>query len=798
MVEEISGTNREFGVDGPLKYRYRNAGQVYEMFYQFYIRDPQLKKRGNIQKQYYRYPEPVTSRDMECAMVKPARSNYGQLAYLVDQQKSIYIDMVIERETAFKIKSEYKSKQDYTDNNKRKEWSKRITWAFERYAIKPWQEYLLNMETDIQDMLLFGKGIEYWDSPTGYRSKHLSTEYCLPNPESKIIPSTFDTLFVRKEYYNWQLWEKATAPGSKWSKEGVIALIQMNNSNYLKNETPASLIQRFEDGTIDYYINNRTSRVVEAYVREYDKNGGDKMITKMVIGEQFTPYTDEGPLENAGEDAEKVGFLYWDPYSISTFDHVVSTMADNVGHGSYHFTPSFAEMVYVQCREYNELRNSAHEAQRINNMFMVESRDSNVGQKLKRMRFRDHMAFDPGTAPAQVKYLLPAEQSISLSNAMMADLYRGIASYQVGSTSGGKTPPTAAQVQADASLSSRIQSSGLKRFNQQLTFWGKELYRRWINEMSPAEEGWEDRQKFDAYLDEYEVPKKARDPENVLVESNMNLGAGAPAYREAAALRTIELLNLVPRDEGQAQAQKDAIIALNGISNIDQYINVDREDVPQQKDRIPGWENELLRNEDTNPENVQVFPNDDHLKHLQIHTTDTSIAVQSAAQLVEVLQNDQVQMSDPDIIISDVNKILVGVQNEIAHAQAHNVFLQRDQSKEQEATQYSQILNQFTQEVIRLTNQLQAIKEQRAQQAGPQMDPELQKKAMLAQIEVESKKQIADIKAAEALERGQVQRENAQLATENKIQIARREAAQKLAAEAQKTAQQPIEPVEND
>lgn len=795
MAEEVAGDNQEFGIKGPLEYRYRSSGQVYSRFYDFYTHDPQLSKRGNILKEYYRYPMPVSSRDRECSFVKPARTNYGQMAFLVDQQKSIYIDMVIERETAFKIKSEWKPKQDYVDSNKRKDWSKRITWAFERFAIKPWREYLLNMETDIQDMLLFGKGIEYWDSPTGYRSKHLSTEHCLPNPESKILPSTFDTLFVRKEYYNWELWAKASAPNSKWSKEAVVRLILMNNSNMLKNETPASLIQRFEDGTINPMINNRTTRVIECYVREYEKVNG-KAISKMVIGENYFSY---GDISEEGIDkAEETGFLYFNGHALESFDCVVSVIADNVGHGSYHFTPSYAEMVYVQCREYNELRNSAHEAVRINNMLMVEAQDANVGQKLKRQRFRNFQIFDPGTAPIQRSYQLPADQSINLSNAMMSDLYRGLASFQVGGTTGGKTPPTAAQVQADAAQSSRIQSSGLKRFNEQLTAWGRELYRRWIDEMSEVEEGWEDRKKFLDYLKKYDVPKEAYAPENVLVESNMILGAGAPAFREAAAMRTIQLLNLTPRDEGQAQAQKDALIALNGIANIDQYIDLDREDVPQQKDRVYGWENELMRNQATNPVNVQVLPSDNHLDHLESHVQDIGITLQTATELVSTLEDGQIQMSDPDLIISDVNELLIELQTKIGHSQAHLAYLDRDPSKQTEAKGYAQLLNQATQQVVRLANQLQAIKQQRAQQNQSQMDPKLQKEAILAQIQVEKEQNLANIKAASALEKAQIQRENAVAATDNKIEIERRRAAQKLAADAMSNQMEPAQVQEEE
>ena len=97
----------------PKRVRFKNPDQVFWCYENYRDADPQRKKRASILKAYYRYPHAIKSRDRsQCLLQEPSTTNYGMLSFLVDRNKTSYMDMILSRKSAFQITSEYVSQKE--------------------------------------------------------------------------------------------------------------------------------------------------------------------------------------------------------------------------------------------------------------------------------------------------------------------------------------------------------------------------------------------------------------------------------------------------------------------------------------------------------------------------------------------------------------------------------------------------------------------------------------------------------------------------------------------------------------
>ena len=749
-MSEGAASQRDIEVTAstPVKVRFKTPEQVCWAYENYRDADPQRSKRASILKAYYRYPHALNGRDRkECLLKEPSVTNYGMLGFLVDRNKTAYMDMHYSRQSAFEITSEYVSKKekDKIGFAHRKDWSSHITYAFERYFIKEWSSYSYSQELGVTDMQLYGRTMQFWPHPTGARSEYLAVERCYPNKESSHDPESWDSVGIEFEMSNQDLWNMANTAGSGFDKENVVTYLKRNCSEY-KKKTESDLVRDLEDGNWDYSVASRTAELVYFFSKEYEKEGGNQ-ISMHVIPRNFTDVS-------GGKRQRKLGFLAKKTHYRTNMRSVVAVIVDDVGHGKFYNTPSFAEKLYVAAKTYDQKMNKASDAAEINCMLMTEGGDANAGKAMTKQVFRDRIHFMPGTKPTQARYTLPVLESMTFADKIFRDARSNAGIYQISDEGAGSGVKTATQTNLDFQESGRLTSANLKRYTFQQGIWGRELYDRFLS-VSSGDGAHEGLQKFKKYLKDNDVPEKAYLPENILIESRMVLGAGSPAAKFQAATATLGILNQRPTSRGQRIAQEEAIAALNGIDNAKTYFDDTEFVIPSDEDRLIGHENEEMRDSGFKPYNLAVHDSDNHKLHLfgtteeggqtVGHLEDGFTSLKEGIQMVEA----EVPESDKPLLMDKMANVIAEVNFRMQHADAHRQFLATDQSKRGFSDRAGNALAEMKRGLDYLINNFEQLQEARlnASQDG-QQDPAAAK----AQIEISKAQALSEIQAASKIQ----------------------------------------------
>jgi len=99
--------------------------------------------------------------------------------------------VITERQACASIKTKYGNEKERLIH------SENITQAFDQ-AIREWPGYLYNKEQDLEEMLLYGKGIGMWESPVGWMPKHVFLSDILFPDDIKIDFSNLEEFVVRR------------------------------------------------------------------------------------------------------------------------------------------------------------------------------------------------------------------------------------------------------------------------------------------------------------------------------------------------------------------------------------------------------------------------------------------------------------------------------------------------------------------------------------------------------------------------------------------------------------------------
>lgn len=757
-----SPRNKDFTVNaGPRTERFKDSAQrCYDLWVDAKQCDPAANKREAILRAYYNHPYKMSpAMKAESVLTNPSRTSFGILPFKVNQAKSSYMDMLNEREAQMTVTSEANLTKD-PERSKvtRAMWSTHVTWAFERYFYKEWEEHSVNEELGVQDMLLYGKGITHWPTPFGARSRNVPVEKLYPNQEAGMLPSGWDHVHMETDPYWTDLWEMVknpkTAKDAGWDREAIVKLMRASEPEW-SNESDVQLIKRIEDGSIDKGTENKRCYLVEFYVKEYEPNSKGFQISKYIIPQNIAVAR---PDDTTQEDGSWY-YVFRKPFYAKKMDNLFAVTVDNVGHGKYYQTPSFAESIFVACRTYDQKMNRVIDATELNSMLMTTGGDANAGKNLAKYRIHDRIHFPPGTNLTQTRFQLPVTDSLEVLNRVMVDMSRGIGSYELQqvNASGGKTPATATQVQLDSAQSAKIEGSAMKRFNRQQTAKGREEYRRFTTELTPKDPEWDGFQRFKTYLRSQGVPAHAWKPENVLVESNMNLGAGSAQMKMQTTKAVVELLNIVPRSEGQKVAIREGVGSLKGAGSIDRYFPPEDElRMPTTEDWRIGQENEAMKDTSVKMYNLFVIESDDHIRHLFGsgkkgqppigHLEDAAISISEGLQMIQGFET--APATDQPLLADKVAEVIAEATAKSGHSKGHLAHLAQDPSKKQQAQQGQAMIAGIDRGINQLANQLQEAQDARMRRLQQGMEEEgnqaEQAKIALRHAEAQAEQQRKD------------------------------------------------------
>lgn len=695
-------------------------------------------KRGRIFKAYNLFPPSDYSTLFEISSEYQSNVPFGMLRYRVNNSISSFVDMLTERHRTCEIKTKKGSVKE------RSVWSDLISSAFDK-SLNAWDDRLMNQEQGLLDMHLYSKGLECWEDLEGCVTCHVPADDVLIPNGTKISFKNFDILAIKKKYTLHELFEKiqSGAGTAGWNEKAVLMAIKHQKEEWGK-QTDDEWLKDVQEGNI--FLGGQLKEHVDCYVlyvKEFRKTG--HKISKFVLLRNYGYAVELAKKGNPTGKVEKIeqetlkkqDFLFQKVDFADKIQDIFAVFMDSAGSGKWHAVPSLAESIFVQCRQYDFVMNSVMDAVRMNMCLMVQATTADAEEKLKELVFGSFLVIPSDVPFVQQRLALPTNEAVNTIQFMMLDMFQGIGEYRVQERAKGGEAQTATQTQIDAATTAKLTGTQLKRYAAQEKVYYTTFYKKLVS-LKKGEKDYELLEKFKDCLREYKVPEEAWKFENIeSITANVLAGAGSPAYKLNAALKIIEITNISPKSEGQANAMQDAIAAYATRDNVGRYFNITMPD-KSFNEKLAGYENAMLSDKFLDPKSVQVNPDDEDEYHLNIHLTDMERTI--------ALVNEKLEAQTLTDSISE--DAAYKVLNEGAHCLAHIENLARDKTKENVVKMATRRLNVIQGLADKMGKEIQAQKESKQQGFDPSKDPDIAKKVAMGQLEVSIAEKLGQIKQA--------------------------------------------------
>ena len=701
------------------------------------------RKWGRIYKCYKGFPPTDYSQVASRQLSGMSNVPFRQMKFIVDNQKSSFVDMVMERNTAANIVTKIGNPTE------KKEWSDIISVGFDR-MLRAWPSYNYNVELDVEEMSLYGKGFEIAEDRDGWPTKSFHNSNVLIPDKTYADLTNLGELCIKRSYTPLEFWLKITggeedpvkaeqhATDMGWNFWACVDALRMFTTNYRNTYTNTEWLRDVASGNMNLSrLYTLRIELYELYIMEF--NGSiSKMLLLQNYGGLVLGYKENGRKDLSEEEyRDQTGFLYykkdWVEKDGDGWEDIIAPMTDSTGSGIWHEIQGLAEAIFIQCRAYDIHMNRFMDAVDWNTRLMFKGGSAESTKKLKQMEWMPWMVLPQDVEPHQVSVNIPFNEILNGIQFYQADLYRGIGAYNIGQTTKGGKQRTKGEAELDAAESAKLQGTQIRRFNDNQTRWLKLLYKR-MSRTTKGGNGYKWKQKFVDFMEENGVPKEAWKWENIEnLESNMLAGSGSPSYKLMAAQQTVSLTGMTPINDGQANAIADAIAALNGRQNVNRYFQHTKVEIPDEQGII-SMENIGMTDPKGNPANFRVYPDQNHIEHFKGHIQDAAVSMQEAQQALQsaginpqapTRGQEASNISEEAVeLIKDIYACLMRFKG--PHLVAHLGFIQKDPSKKQIAQQFGQQMQQLQRGVDELGSQLAQIEKANQQQQGSDqnMSPE--------------------------------------------------------------------------
>jgi hypothetical protein len=773
------------------------------------------RKWGRIYKCYKGFPPTDYSQVASRQLSGMSNVPFRQMKFIVDNQKSSFVDMVMERNTAANITTKL-------GNPTEKEiWSNIISVGFDR-MLRSWTSYNYNVELDVEEMTLYGKGFEIAEDRDGWPTKSFHNSNVLIPDKTYADLTNLGEMCIKRSYTPLEFWLKITggeedpekaqkyATEMGWNFWACVDALRMFTTNYRNTYTNTEWLRDVASGNLNLSrLYTLRIELYELYIMEF--NGSiSKMLLLQNYGGLVLGYKENGRKDLTEEEyRDQTGFLYyrkdWVEKDGDGWEDVIAPMCDSTGSGIWHEIQGLAESIFIQCRAYDIHMNRAFDAMDWSTRLMLKGGSAESTKKLKQMEWQPWMILPQDTEPAQISLSVPLNELFTGMQYYQADLYRGIGAYSISQTTKGGKQRTKGEAELDAAESAKLQGTQIRRFNDNQTRWLRMLYKR-MSRTTKGGNGYKLKQKFVDFMEENGVPEEAWKWENIEnLESNMLSGSGSPSYKLMAAQQTVSLTGMTPMNEGQANAIADAIAALNGRQNVNRYVKQTNVEIPHEQGII-AMENIGMTDPKGNPANFRVYPDQNHIEHFKAHFEDAVVSMQEAQQALQSAgvnpqaptrgQQSEGVSEEAIELIKEIYACLMRFKG--PHMVAHLGFIQKDPTKKEMAKQFGQQMQQLqrgTDELGSQLAQLEMARQQQQSQGQTQSPEQIKLQAMVAKeaIQTNALQKKEDIKLAALAQKAQL-REATQmektatdLATKrakaaNDIQIHRAKAAHNMQA----------------
>ena len=594
----------------------------------------------------------------------------------------------------------------------------KITSEFHELCIRQWTDKEEQVRLTLFDMVMFAKGIEMWETPHGPYPESVPVDRVFPDSKAGMNPKKWDLCFVEKQYTPVELYaeiedeERAELLG--WRKKSVLRLLKQIQAHESDSSTHGITDTR-DNNEFEFSAEDDLKiTVVMAYVKEYKADeDGNQVTMYMMVHNSHIRVGDE---DKRKENSNAIGFLRVHDGIAKHLGEVFSVKTHQVAR-NYYKCPSEAEMVYTACKFYDQGINRTIRAAFRNMALMLKSSNQDQQEKIKNLDTDEAIVLDPDVDILQqqthqdIKGVVETIRQVMIDTDKAANIDQSAGSQNV---KGRAITAREAQIQnADSSSSQkkdiRLYTLAEKR---QLT----EMYRRFVDFTVPGDEGYEMSELFKERMKDAGISPKNYAPENVLIEPVFfNFGEPPQQIIEKAQLRLQSLRQLsTSTTPGEQRTIRDIIAATSTYQDAESYMERSQyEEFILESVIKAGIENQMMSDPYLNRKNIHVSSGDKHMIEIPIHLEDVEYKLNNAVGLLENIENTPEE--NAPILLDDITDIVVAMDNQAAHIEAHIMLAERDQLAEGELSAFKQKLQEQRQKERAIETQLSIIQQSRVQ-----------------------------------------------------------------------------------
>lgn len=586
--------------------------------------------------------------------------NFGQFKSKIDAAQNIFISVFTDRKMFVRIIPRY------ADAGLTKSYSDKISAAFHRHFIKPWEERFNIDVFGVHDMVFEGKGIEHWQTPGCVYTKNIPVENVFPDTNAGPDPKMWSYVFIVEDFTVPELLEMKNdnededddSEGMKFNSSFVDDILE-NPSQYSKTNNGSEL-QKDRNGEHSTASRDYLIPIVFAYIKE---GSGKKKVSRYVFPANIKAPTKKSETQSIETRDVNMRFLAKKEEYCECISNCVHNRMFQITR-SYWKLNSFAKQIYLSTMLYDKSMSLILRAAKRAIIMYWRSADTKTQEKLLNQTDDEIQVVGEG-----VEYMTTTQQSnitplVEAVRQIMIDTENGQSLAQApGSQNVKGYAITAEEASIRNQKLGEAEALNLKVLMVNDAKLYKEIYRRALENNS------EDLKKsykaFTKELKDHNIDPEFYEYENVYFAPYYLTGG---SNRLANAQGVLQTLLTPASSPGQIQAQRDMVGAYVGNENVDDYL-------PEKAQVDPivlkvGGENEDLDNPYVNPKNIPVLPTDKHMQEIPLHIADYEIKLKTAQGILQ-LASQQTNPFRKMILTSTAGDIIAAQDNKGGHITGH-------------------------------------------------------------------------------------------------------------------------------
>jgi hypothetical protein len=491
----------------------------------------------------------------------------------------------------------------------------------------------------------------------------------------------------------------------------------------------------------DVYWSNVVPKVrtTWGYVREFDGK-----ITRFLI--------------TANWNVGSTDWLYYGEREFDSWQEIIHPFFSEIGNGNWNGVKGLGVKAYNWRDGQNRLWNRIMDAAFLGSQVLFQAQDAKTAEDFQMLQLGPNAIIPPGVTPIQMPLMSTLDKPMNVAEAMERGLQRNVGGIRQNQTDRTMQPPTATQVNVEATYNSQLTQAGQTLYLRQLDDLYEEQFKRLAKPLRAATKNYP--------FTETELLKKSfRDrclkrglpdiafQHIVSVKATRTIGRGSEYFKQQLSQQAYNILRSDPNTpQGVVTSMlRNVTCNLLGREFTDMIWPDDQSASTPTEDMSKATDENSTMMSGIPP---MWTPEQDNLAHATTH-------LQFLGQQVQGVQQNQI---DPAAYLKTAQAGIPHVQQHLKAIQGQGnggqPYQQLYNGLEQIQSQTNQIGQQYQQhqQAVAAQQQQEAQKTQQALQTGQLLDPDSQVKLARVHADAAIKRvaTAADIKRKDSLARAEI------------------------------------------